>query len=523
MKQVFFFVCASLFACVGVAQNGLGDEVDKLGKFLESIEERYVDSVETHAIVEAGIRGMLQELDPHSVYMDSETYTQSNESLKGRYNGIGVRYQMVDDTMTLLEILPGGAAYKAGLQTGDQVILVQNDTVAGVELSSSEITNLIKGSPEPLAVVQIRRESTILEPIEMEKSSVKVSSIPAYFMIDDQTGYIKHTRFSATSAGDFKEALDDLKKSKMKNLILDLRGNGGGYLNVAQKMTDEFLEDRKLIVYTEGVHQARKEIFATSGGRFTDGELYVLIDENSASASEILAGAIQDWDRGLIIGRRSFGKGLVQRTIEFKDGSAMRLTISRYYTPTGRSIQRPYDDQDLYRREVKSRMQTGELFEADSIKLNDELVYFTPGKRKVYGGGGIVPDVFVPEDTSHYNDQIQRILKSGLHYGFAFHVRNEQKESKTLFESVSQLKEQYIISDEVLGSFEVYASKHGVVFDEGLTVEAKEFLRHNLRASLARIEFGYDAYFVIDSETDSDVQKALTEIDLGTSKAIGLK
>lgn len=507
------------------AQNDLVKDLDKLELFLKSVDGRYVDSVATSNLVERGMRSMLEELDPHSVYMNARQYKAATEPLAGKYEGIGIRYQVVEDTMTVLDVIPGSPADKYRLKTGDRIIAIGDDTLAGKGISSSKMARTLKEEDNtelPLALLR-GNERALVEQV-LPRAKVQVSSVPTHFVMDNKTGYIRLTRFSSTSLSDFRSALDALNAQRVDNLVLDLRGNSGGYLNVAIKIVDEFLDDRKLIVYTEGLHQTRKETMATSGGRFVDGNVVVLIDEHSASASEIVAGAIQDWDRGLIVGRRSYGKGLVQRTVEFDDGSAMRLTISRYYTPTGRSIQKPYDDGvDAYRSDLRSRARHGELYSADSIYYNDSLIYYTPGKRKVYGGGGIIPDVFVPADSNTRTDFCSKALRAGLFYGFTIqYTEDHGKAIRSDFKDVNAFADRFKVDQALLDAFRNYAARREIETDDAEFVQSQEELEERIKINIARFVYGYESYYYVSALYDEGIAKALEEIANGSFKELGL-
>ncbi len=525
---MFFLVLSGLsFPFEICAQNDLEADLKKLEKFLENIDQNYVDQVETKPIIEEGIKRMLEELDPHSVYFTKEAYVRANEPLKGKYKGIGVRFVMIQDTMTILDLIEGGAAQRADVRIGDKLIVLNGDTIAGRSTNSRSVVKKIKeDEQDELQITLLRQTADGFEEkkLALTKSEVEVGSVTSYFMIDNRVGYIKLERFSSTSLSDFKEALDVLKKNKAKSLVVDLRGNGGGYLNVAIKIIDEFLEDRRLIVYTEGEHQAKRETFATSGGNFVDGDLYVLIDANSASASEIFAGAVQDWDRGLIVGRRSYGKGLVQRTIEFNDGSAMRLTISRYHTPTGRSIQRSYDDGvAAYQQELKNRGLSGELFNADSIHPNDSLIFFTPKNRKVYGGGGIIPDVFVPLDSSTMDDYVKNIHRYALFEGYALRLYFEMgEEIKTNYKSVIEFLSDFELNEAQLSNFRAYIDRTGLSTDDQTFNKNESYINERAKTLLTRFVFGYEAYYEALAYYDADVKAVKNEIERGTYKELGL-
>ncbi len=528
MKEIILSISALFlfFSPVAFAQNNVSEDVDKIQLFLKALDERYVDSVETDDLVEKAMKRMLEELDPHSVYLTPEGYRKANEPLKGSFVGIGIRYRMVDDTLTIVEVFDDSPAQRASLMVGDQLVRIEGDTVAGVEMHESKITDRIKGEANTdlrLAVFRPVENQHLV--ITMQRGQVRMKSIEVAHMMTDEVGYIKLDRFSSTSYNEFKKALAHLSSEGMDDLVLDLRGNSGGYLNIAIKIADEFLDNRKVIVYTEGLHQSKKELFATSGGRFLNGKLIVLMDENSASASEILAGAIQDWDRGLIIGRRSYGKGLVQRTVEFKDGSAMRLTVSRYYTPTGRSIQKPYEDGvDAYRDDLQDRLEHGELYSKDSMLVDDERVFYTPAHRAVYGGGGIIPDIFIPLDTNGGSDYFNGVASKGLIEGFAIRYV-EAHHSKLHKEYTSQKKfaDRFEVEDEMMDAFTAYAEQRGEPLDQEQFDISKTRLEQYLKSYIARFTFDMDAFYLSYGNYDPYIRTALSEFENNTFEELGLK
>lgn len=510
----------------GKAQNDVTQDLKKLEFFLSNVDSKYVDSVNTYTLVEEALRKMLRELDPHSVYLDKETYQSTTEQLNGKFKGIGIRYQMIDDTLTILEVLDGSGAQKAGLKLGDQLIAAGDDTLSGKFLSKNDISEILDANAESNEGITVWSSANLERSLKyITRSNIMVSSVPAFFMIDKKTGYIKLSKFTDNSYDDVKLALDQLTKKGAKQLIFDLRGNTGGYLNRAIKIVDEFLEDRKLIVYTEGQHQPKRETFATKGGKFTNGDLILLLDENSASASEIVAGAIQDWDRGLIIGRRSFGKGLVQRPIEFEDGSAMRLTISRYYTPTGRSIQQPYDmGYEAYKNEHKSRESTGELIARDSIKVLDSLVYLTPKNRRLYAGGGILPDVFVPADTSTYTDEVDEILKNGLFYGYVLkYLRKNQQSLLETYNTANEFVNGFEVEESMIQDFKNYLAIKQIENFDVQNLRNVEQAKRQIKSLIARFAYDYNAYFRALIEYDDDVIAAREAFEKDTMQELGLK
>lgn len=524
MQKATLLLVLLILSNLSFAQNHLGEDLNKLELFLKSLDQRYVDSVSTSEIVEKGMRSMLKELDPHSVYFSPKQYTAANEPLKGQFKGIGIRYQVIADTLTVIQVLDGSPAVKGGLEIGDQLIAIGLDTLSGKKLGSKAMSEYIKDPDNSDMAFTVNRQSEILNPV-LERGNISVSSVPAYFMLSEKVGYIKLNRFSSTSLNDFRDAIDHLKLEGMEGLVFDLRGNSGGYLNVAIKIIDEFLEDRKLIVYTEGTHQNKKKTFATSGGRFTKGDLVVLIDEKSASASEIVAGAVQDWDRGLIVGRRSYGKGLVQRTIEYQDGSAMRLTISRYYTPTGRSIQRSYaDGVDAYRKDLSERKKHGEFYSQDSMQIDTNMVYFTPLRRKVYGGGGIVPDVFIGVDTGNPNPIWGQLNRTNLHYLFALNFERDNRAAlKSQFPIIREYTEGFEFTKEDMSKLDAMFKNRGLEYSDDDYSTVYHYIENSLKGLVARFGYGYsDQYYYVESK-DRAVKKAIEIIETDYLSEIGLK
>lgn len=382
------------------------DNAMKFGRLLRLIDSYYVDSTKINDLTEKAIVEVLRNLDPHSVYISKEEVAKMNEPLQGNFEGVGISFNVFHDTLMVVTTVPGGPSEKVGLRAGDRIIQVDAKVITNIGLKNTDVYDLLRGKKGTRVDLKIKRkgEPNILD-FTVIRDKIPINSLDASYLIDDHTGYVKLNKFSATTTSEFSDAIKALKaNSKLNSLILDLRGNGGGYLTAAIDLADQFLNDNKLVVYTSGLHSDKKEYNASSLGELEQGKLILLIDEGSASASEIVSGAIQDWDRGVLIGRRSFGKGLVQQPFPLTDGSMIRLTTAHYYTPTGRCIQKPYsDDLDAYQKDYLNRMEKGELFSKDSVSLNKAEKYQTKiSKRTVYGGGGIMPDLFVPLDTSKY-------------------------------------------------------------------------------------------------------------------------
>ena len=415
MKQIL--ITCILFICMNACSYGqdrnytlmqgfsINDPaIQKMNIVLAAVENLYVDTVNNNKLAEDAIIGLLDKLDPHSAYMTAEEVKESNEPLQGNFEGIGIQFNMLTDTLYVIQVITGGPSEKVGILPGDQIIFVDDSLIAGVKMKNTDVMSKLKGPKGTTVHVKIlRRGYPNLLDFKIVRDKIPVYSVSSYYMVDKKTGYINLARFAKTTYQEFKDALGKLQAQGMENLILDLQDNGGGYLEAAIELSNEFLKANSLIVYTEGVHQRREDAVANGSGSFKNGRLVILVDETSASASEILSGAIQDWDRGVIIGRRTFGKGLVQRPIPLPDGSMIRLTTARYYTPTGRSIQKPYTKGDLetYNNELIDRYNRGEMISADSIHFPDSLRYNTLiNQRIVYGGGGIMPDYFIPVDTT---------------------------------------------------------------------------------------------------------------------------
>ncbi len=487
----------------------------KLSSLLYHIDRMYVDDVDKDKLVDAAIVSMLEELDPHSIYIPKEDLEEVNEPLKGNFEGVGIQFNIVKDTIYVVDAISSGPSERIGIRSGDRIVEIDAENVAGVNFKNSDVMKRLRGKKGTKVNVTILRKG-VASPLDftITRDKIPIYSVEASYMAEPGVGYIKVSRFSATTMKEFREKLTELKAEGMKDLILDLQGNGGGYLRTAIEMADEFLSDRKLIVYTEGRTSPREDTYSTKEGLFEKGRLVLLVDEGSASASEIVSGAIQDWDRGLIIGRRSFGKGLVQRPVMLSDGSAVRLTVSRYYTPSGRSIQKSYEDGvEAYQREKIERLSKGELTSADSIHAADTVKYFTMNKRVVYGGGGIMPDVFVPIDTTQSSEYFGQLVRKGILNTFALGYVDENRASLLAkYPSADSFRRQFQVSPELAQALQKAATDDGVEPDADGMARSKELIDLRLKALIARDLWNTAAYWQVINATnpvDRSFQKAL--------------
>ncbi len=492
------------------------ETVKKISTLLYLINNFYVDTLDMPDLTEKAIVLTLKELDPHSAYIPAKEVKKANETLEGSFEGVGLTFQMYKDTILVVAPIPGGPSDKVGIMAGDKIITVDGENAFGKEITNSWVMDHLRGSKGTKVIVGIyRRSGDELLEYEIIRDKIPINSLDAAFMLDKSTGYIKLNRFAKQSLEEFKEAALDLKKQGMQNLIFDLRGNTGGYLGTAKTISDEFLDGKKLIVYTEGANQPRQELICDTRGMFEEGRLIVLINEGSASASEIVAGAIQDWDRGVIMGRRSFGKGLVQRPFQLPDGSIVRLTIARYYTPSGRCIQKPYDDGvDEYYKDFYNRMEHGETYHADSIHFPDSLRYSTKAGRTVYGGGGVMSDIFIPLDSTRYNDTYTALIRKGVVNGFVNNYLDENRNDlKTTYSNFSAFNEGFQLTDEDFSTFMKNAEDEGVEISEEIIAPNKEFIRLQLKALISRNLYEAGDYFEVLNPMDAEIQKALEVIN----------
>lgn len=513
MKNVYILLIG-LFGIVAQiqAQSGGSSALRKLQMAEFAISKFYVDEVDEDKLVEEAIIKMLAQLDPHSTYSDAEEVAKMNEPLQGNFEGIGVQFQMIEDTLLVVQPVSNGPSEKVGILAGDRIIAVNDSAIAGVKMSTEDIMKRLRGpkdSKVDLTIVRRGVQSPLVFTVKRDK--IPILSLDASYMIEPKTGYIRVNRFGATTAEEFKKAMLALQKQGMKDLILDLQGNGGGYLNAAIDLANEFLDQKEVIVYTEGRTAPRSDFFAKGNGDFRNGRLVVLVDEYSASASEIVSGAIQDWDRGIIVGRRTFGKGLVQRPIDLPDGSMIRLTIARYYTPAGRSIQKPYDDTADYNKDLIDRFNRGELMNADSIHFPDSLKVQTKKlKRTVYGGGGIMPDYFVPIDTTLYTDYHRNLAAKGVIMKFTMKfIENHRKELSNKYKKFDAFNEKFVIDDEMLATLKEMGEKESVKFDQKQYETSLPLIKAQLKALIARDLWDMNEYFQVMNDTNESVQRAL--------------
>ena len=484
---------------------------NKLSTIVDLIENAYVDSVPKEKVIEDAIPALLKNLDPHTTYIPASDMQGVTEEMQGNFGGIGVQFSIHNDTVHVVDVISQGPSYKLGIQPGDRIVMVNDTTIAGTKIKNEDVMKLLRGEKGTKVKVGIKRAGIRdLIQYNIVRGDIPIISVDVSYMINDQTGYVKVSRFGEKTYADFMEAMEKLNKLGAGKIIVDLRSNPGGYLMAVIQMVNEFLDKGELILYTEGHSQPRKTYTATSKGKWLEKDVFVLIDEYSASASEIFAGAIQDNDRGIIIGRRSFGKGLVQEQIPFYDGSALRLTVARYYTPSGRSIQKPYEEggTDEYYHEIMNRAVHGELEVADSIQFADSLKYETKKGRIVYGGGGIMPDYFVPIDTSGYSDYYSKIVGKALVYNFALDYSDKYRKELKKFNTATALGE-YLNKQDILGQFVDFAAKQGVKKDPKGLVASGKIIETQIMAYIARNILGEEGFFPIIKEIDETLLKAI--------------
>ena len=514
MRRIILSILLMSIACITMWGQKADMDARKLQMALYAVKNLYVDPTDESKLVEDAITGMLEKLDPHSTYTDPEETKEMTEPLEGNFDGIGIQFNMLTDTVYVIQVIPGGPSEKVGLIAGDRIVQVNDTVIAGVKMKTSDIMKRLRGPKGSEVRVKVKRADELeLLDFTITRGKIPVYSIDASYMADKTTGYIKLNRFAASSADEFREALRKLQKDGMKDLILDLGGNGGGYLNIAIELADEFLPKGKLIVYTQGNKQRRQDALSTYQGNFEEGKLVILVDESSASASEILSGAIQDWDRGVIVGRRTFGKGLVQRPLPLPDGSMIRLTVARYYTPTGRCIQKPYEKGkgEDYAHDLIDRYNRGELMSADSIHFPDSLKYNTlQSQRIVYGGGGIMPDVFVPIDTTTYSDYHRDLVSKGLVNRVAMDYLDQHRQELTKrYKKPQVYKEKFIITEDILARLRQLADEKEIPFKEEEYARSLDVIKLQLKALIARDLFDMTEYFYIINDINGSYQEAL--------------
>lgn len=495
----------SSFFSVGV------DRYDKVNDVINYINDAYVDSVSRQHLTEETIRSMLQNLDPHSSYIPASEFQRMNDPLLGSFEGIGIEFNMIKDTVVVIDPIAGGPSEEAGIMPGDRIVKVEDTVIAGVNMATSEVVDMLLGEKGTTVDVTVYRPgvSDLLE-FSLTRDEIPTYSLDIAYMVDDSTGYIRLNKFSATTHQEFSLGVNRLKEEGMEELVLDLRGNGGGFLDAAIHVADELLAPNELIVYTEGRSRPRSSARARREGSFEQQPLVVLIDQWSASASEIVAGAVQDNDRGLVVGRRSFGKGLVQEQVELGDGSALRLTVARYYTPTGRSIQKPYEEgEEAYFDEFIERYENGEMLSPDSIDFDDSLRFETPGGRTVYGGGGIMPDIFVPMEMHNDNGFYEQVSRHGHIYMFAFNYADNYRDELEALEDASTFIDTFTLTDAIYNDFLAWVAEQGTTIPQQIDSQAEEMIRTNLKAYIGRNTFGAEAFFPVLHNVDRGFNKAL--------------
>ncbi|HEX2608980.1 MAG TPA: S41 family peptidase [Flavisolibacter sp.] len=483
------------------------DRTSSLQEALDLIKDRYVDSVKMDSLQNDAITDVMNHLDPHSVYIPASNLGEMNEDLEGRFEGIGVEFNIFSDTVHVLYVVPGGPSDKAGLHIGDRILKVDDRSIVSKTLPSTDIKKMIRGKGGTKVKLTVLRGAT-LQYYDVVRGTIPLPSLDAAYMIEPGTGYIKLNKFSETTYTEFMQAMEDLQKKGMQKLILDLRDNGGGFISQAVNIADEFIDGEKLIVYTQGTNISKQEYHAKKEGVFEKGKLVVLVDELTASASEILTGALQDYDRATIVGRRTFGKGLVQEQYQLSDGSAIRLTVARYFTPTGRSIQRPYDKgKKVYMEELYDRYENGEMLTADSIHFSKDKTFKTAGGRTVYGGGGITPDVFVPIDTSLYTRSVTKLYLDGRFNNFVYKYYIDHTGQFDQYKTPSQFASQYQNLSAPWNDLVSFAMKDSIYLQK-IPDSDKANIQEKIKAFLARLKWRTQGFYEVNNYYDPMIKKA---------------
>lgn len=517
MKLIFSFFLLIFITSSTFAQKEIRHDM-RPAEVLQYIDGYYVDNPDLDALATEAIVAMLEKLDPHSTYITRDEVADANQQIQGSFVGVGIRFQIVKDTLLVISTTEGGPSEKVGILAGDQIIRVDSEVIAGIGLKNSDVRAKLLGEKNTKVQIAVKRrgQSELLN-FTVVRDKIIENSVVAAYMVDKKIGYIKLIRFSKNSHEEIRDAIEKLKKQGMDDLIVDLQDNGGGLLDICANIVDEFLNDNKLIVYSEGRRRPRREYRANQKGNFENGRLIILINENSASASEIFSGAIQDWDRGLIVGRRSFGKGLVQQPISLADGSEMRLTIARYFTPSGRFIQKPYENgnSEEYRKEKLNRYLSGELHSADSIDFPDSLKYQTLSKnRTVYGGGGIMPDVFVPIDTTGINELFRVMVRNGLFNNFSIEQINGNREYyKSKFPNFTSFRNDFykFYNAELEEKFLAFVKKEkeDLEFTKEEYEECKLLIAYRLKSSFASNLYGLSESYEVSNEYNNILTRAV--------------
>lgn len=481
-----------------------------LHDLISYIDAEYVDPVSKEEIIDNAVVNILQDLDPHSYYISPDEYAQMNEPLEGNFDGIGIQFNIQKDTLVVIDPISGGPSAKVGVKAGDRIIRVNDSVIAGVGIRNSHVLKLLKGPKGTKVDLTIQRKGSDTLGFTITRDKIPIHSVNSYYMLNSSVGYIKVDRFGANTTDEFLQGVNQLKNSGANRVLVDLRGNGGGYMNAATNMLDAFFDPGKLLVYTQGKSRSRSEILSNESARFPEMEVVVLMDESSASASEIFAGAIQDHDRGVIVGRRSFGKGLVQEQTEWPNGSATRLTIARYYTPSGRCIQKPYSDGvEDYNEEYYHRYENGEMFSKDSIELLDSTIFYTDKGRKVFGGGGIIPDVFVPADTSFGSTYLNQLVYGGVIYDFAFDYADNHRKELASYADFSSFNNSFSISNAMLMEVVAYGAERGIIMNEYGLNRSREAIKRRVKAYIARNIWNDEGFYPIWNEDDQVIKEAM--------------